>query len=128
MVPGSPPAPHACSTCFTPLPPGTDRCPRCGTLAGDFRRCEMCGARAEVIRKDQFLFVCAACGKPRVPMDQPGVMRSGRERSVLQKAGEARRDAAVSQVGGIVASGITGFFVLFALFALWLSWTGFATL
>lgn len=105
MSPGA-----VCTTCGTPLPPGTDRCPRCGTLAGDHRRCYGCGARAEVIQRDG-LFVCAACGRPRVPMEGPGIVRSGRERAPLARIGQLKHDANVSRFVSIVGF-VVAFFVL----------------
>lgn len=96
------PLPAACTTCGAPLAPGTDRCTRCGTLHGDHRRCYGCGAKAEVIPKDGFVFVCAACGRPRVPMEQPGIPRSGRELEPLARAGLARKDVAIATTLGIV--------------------------
>ncbi len=99
-----------CSTCGTPLPPGSDRCPRCGTLAGDHRRCYGCGARAEVVQRDG-LFVCAACGRPRVPMEGAGIVRSGRERAPLARIAQLKHDANVSRFVSIVGF-VVAFFVL----------------
>src|SRR5438067_10912563 len=112
MVPGVPGAPvygPPCPTCGTPLPLGADRCPRCGAVHGAHRQCELCGARAEVIHKGGAIFVCAACGRPRIPMERAGVVKSGRERPLLMRAGEHRRDAAVSNVAGIVGTTIATF-------------------
>jgi hypothetical protein len=124
MTPGTPPV-YACTTCREPLPPGTDRCLRCGALSGDFRRCYGCGARAEVIRKDSGVFVCAACGRPRVPIEKPGFAPSGNERPALERAGTAARDATISRVGGVMAFVVAALIVLTALLPLFLGWTGF---
>lgn len=84
------------------MPPGTDRCGRCGSLHGDFRRCPGCGAKAEVIRKGGMIFVCAACGRPRIPTEQP-IARSGAEREPLAKADADLKSAAIAFSLGIVA-------------------------
>jgi hypothetical protein len=84
------------------MPPGTDRCGRCGTLHGEHRRCYGCGAKAEVIRKSGFLFVCSACGRPRVPLEQP-VQRTGSEREPLARAEADGKSAIIAFSLGIVA-------------------------
>ena len=123
MNPGLPA--YACTTCREPLPAGTDRCPRCGALSGDFRKCYGCGARAEVIRKDGGMFVCAACGRPRVPLEKPGFFPSGNERPALERAGSANKDATISKIGGIMALVVAGLVAVIALLPLFLSWTAF---
>lgn len=98
--------PTVCSTCAAPLPPGSDRCTRCGTLHGAFRTCPHCHARAEVIQKDGLLFVCAACGKPRVPVEKP-IERTGGEARALAEATSARGDwlfGNVAAIGALVPS------------------------
>jgi hypothetical protein len=124
MTPGTPPV-YACTTCREPLPAGTDRCPRCGALSGDFRRCYGCGARAEVIQKDGGMFVCAACGRPRVPVEKPGFAPSGNERPALERAGLSARDGTISKVGGIMAFVVAALIGLTALLPLFLGWTAF---
>jgi len=107
------------------MAPGSDRCGRCGTLHGDFRRCYGCGAKAEVIRKGGMLFVCSACGRPRVPMEQP-VQRTGAEREPLARAEADQKSSviafAMSIVGFIIAAialsiGLIAFLVDFGLIA-----------
>ncbi|MBI2393769.1 MAG: hypothetical protein HYV09_29630 [Deltaproteobacteria bacterium] len=98
----APPIPPNCSACGAPLPAGTDRCARCGALHGDHRRCAGCGAKAEVIRKGGLIFVCAACGRPRVPAEQP-FPRSGREREALAKADADLKSSVMATALGIVA-------------------------
>jgi hypothetical protein len=83
------------------MPPGTDRCGRCGSLHGEWRRCYGCGAKAEVIRKGGMLFVCSACGRPRVPVEQP-VQRSGMEREALARAEADNKSSVVATGLGIV--------------------------
>ncbi len=83
------------------MPPGTDRCGRCGTLHGAFRQCYGCGARAEVIRKGGMLFVCSACGRPRVPVEQP-IARSGGEREALARAEADQKSSVVAFALGVV--------------------------
>jgi hypothetical protein len=61
------------------------------------------------------IFVCAACGRPRIPMERAGVVKSGRERPILVRAGEHRRDAAVSNVAGIVGISIAAFIALISM-------------
>ncbi len=39
-----------------------------------------------MIAKGDMLYVCAACGRPRVPMEQPAITRSFKERDALAKA------------------------------------------
>lgn len=106
--PVSPAAPQNCSTCGAPLPPGTDRCGRCGSLHGEWRRCPGCNAKAEVIRKGGLLYVCAACGRPRIPFEQP-VARSGGEREALAKADADLRSSTMASGLGIVAFVIAAF-------------------
>lgn len=98
----APPIPTVCTTCGAPMPPGSDRCGRCGTLHGDWRRCYGCGARAEVIRKDGNLFVCAACGRPRVPVEQP-IARSGGEREALARAEADHKSSVIAFSLSVVA-------------------------
>jgi hypothetical protein len=102
------PTPSVCTTCGAPMPPGTDRCGRCGTLHGDWRRCYGCGARAEVIRKDSMLFVCSACGRPRVPTEQP-IARSGGEREALARAEADHKSSAIAfglSIAGFIIAAI----------------------
>ncbi|MEO7093431.1 MAG: hypothetical protein ABI175_09280 [Polyangiales bacterium] len=124
MTPGAPPV-YACTTCREPLPAGSDRCARCGALSGDFRRCYGCGARAEVIQKDGGMFVCAACGRPRVPVEKPGFAPSGNERPALERAARSHRDAIISRVGGIMAFVVAAILAVTALLPLFLGWTAF---
>ena len=121
----SPPIPTTCTTCAAPMPPGTDRCARCGTLHGEFRRCYGCGAKAEVIRKGGMLYVCSACGRPRVPVEQP-IQRTGVEREPLARAESDNRSSvfafALSIVAFVVAAlamgiGLIAFLVDFGLIA-----------
>ncbi len=97
-----PPLPTACTTCTAPLPAGSDRCTRCGTLHGEFRVCPHCRAKAEVIPKSGLIFVCAACGKPRVPVEKP-VTRTYAEAATLAQATDARGDWLLASVAGIAA-------------------------
>ena len=114
------PAPplSSCTVCGAPIASGSDRCGRCGAVFGDFRRCDGCGARAEVVHKGGMVYVCAACGRPRVPMERPGIVRSGRERPALLRAGDYRRDAALSKVVGVTGGSIAALLVLGALLML----------
>ena len=48
-------------------------------------------------------------------MERAGVVKSGRERPILMRAGEHRRDAAVSNVAGIVGITIAAFMALVSL-------------
>lgn len=98
----TPPAAANCPVCGAAVAPGTDRCGRCGTLSGEHRVCYGCGARAEVIERAG-VWTCAACGRPRVPMEKPGVPRSGRERPVLAKVEHAHKRAIVAKGLGIAA-------------------------
>jgi predicted RNA-binding Zn-ribbon protein involved in translation (DUF1610 family) len=98
----TPPPAATCPVCGAAIVPGTDRCGRCGTLSGEHRVCYGCGARAEVIEKAG-VWTCAACGRPRVPMEKPGVPRSGRERAVLAKVEQAHKRAIVAKGLGIAA-------------------------
>lgn len=119
----APPVPVACTTCGAPLPAGSDRCARCGTLHGEHRRCPGCGAKAEVISKGGMLFVCAACGRPRVPMEQPGIVRSFREREALGRADGALRDSLLGNVLGIIGVVIAAFVAVGAVLAFALDFT-----
>ncbi len=111
--------PSTCTTCGAPLPTGSDRCGRCGTLHGEHRRCSGCGAKAEVIAKGGLRYVCAACGRPRVPIEQPGVIRSGAEREPLARAEADLKNATLATALGIVAAVSAGLVVMGALLA-WL--------
>lgn len=92
--------PAVCPVCTAPLAPGQDRCGRCGALSGEHRTCPGCGARAEIVDKGG-LWLCAACGRPRVPMEKPGIPRSGRERSVLAQVEQAHKRSIVLNGAGI---------------------------
>jgi UPF0716 family protein affecting phage T7 exclusion len=48
---------------------------------------------------------CRVCGGPRVPVDDPGVVRSGREIPVLQRVQRERMRAAAWRTGGGVVLG-----------------------
>jgi hypothetical protein len=95
--------PTVCPVCTAPLAPGQDRCGRCGALSGEHRVCPGCGARAEVIGKGG-IWVCAACGRPRVPMEKPGIPRSGRERSTLARVEQAHKRSIVLTGAGIAVA------------------------
>jgi len=121
----APPVPTTCSTCGAPMPPGTDRCGRCGTLHGEFRRCYGCGAKAEVIRKGGMLFVCSACGRPRIPVEQP-IQRTGGEREALARADADNKSSVIafglSMAGFVIAAivmavGLLAFLIDFGLIA-----------
>ncbi|MGZ3420569.1 MAG: hypothetical protein ACXWUG_07640 [Polyangiales bacterium] len=86
-------------------------------MHGEHRRCPGCGAKAEVISKGGMLFVCAACGRPRVPMEQSGIPRSGREREALARAEADLRDGMLATVLGIIAFVIATFLLTGALFS-----------
>jgi hypothetical protein len=103
----APPTP--CHVCAAPLPANSDRCSRCGALHAEFRRCEGCGALAEVVSKGGSLYVCAACGRPRIPLEV-AITRSHGERSALNEVGERRMRAALwTGVGAAsIALGIGG--------------------
>ena len=58
-------------------------------------------------------------------MERPGVVKSGRERPYLVRAGEHRRDAAVSNVAGIVAITIAAFMAMISLFWIFAFGLGF---
>ncbi len=98
----TPPPAATCPVCGAAVAPGTDRCGRCGALSGEHRVCYGCGARAEVVEKGG-VWTCAACGRPRVPMEKPGVARSGRERAVLASVEQAHKRSIVTKGLGIAA-------------------------
>ena len=76
------------------LPVAHEKCPHCGTIA--------------VIEPSSTLrMVCGVCGKARVPIDDPKVVRTFAEKDALVRASTAR-NAAVAWTGASVAAGSFG--------------------
>jgi len=93
-----------CRVCGTRLAEGSLHCTHCGATYGEGNRCPHCRSVTEVEADDTLRFRCRVCGGPRVPVDDPGVVRSGREVKPLARAQRARRRAAAWRVGaGLVA-------------------------
>jgi hypothetical protein len=78
------------------------------------------------VSKGGLSFVCAACGRPRVPLEQP-VPRSGADRPALAEAERAQKDALFANVLGIVGSVLAGV-VLLSTLGSWLLGFGFVAL
>lgn len=93
-----------CRVCGTELAPGSLHCTHCGATYGESNRCPHCRSVTEVEPSSALRFRCRVCGGPRVPVDDRGVVRSGREIKLLSSAQRARRRAAAWRVGaGLVA-------------------------
>lgn len=93
-----------CRVCGTPLPDGSLHCTHCGATFGESNRCPHCRSVTEVEPAGVLRFRCRVCGGPRVPVDDPEVVRSGREIKLLSSAQQARRRGAAWRVGaGLVA-------------------------
>ncbi len=97
---GAPGPGDTCRVCSSPLEPGSGRCLGCGAAYGEQNRCPHCRAVADVEPDGTLRFRCRVCGGPRVPLDAPDVVRSGRETHLLARAQRARTRANVWRIGG----------------------------
>jgi hypothetical protein len=110
-------SPTSCPACAKALPAGATRCPNCGLVLDEHKRCPHCHAVAEVEPSEDARFVCAVCGGVRIPIDGPAVPRSSEQLELLKKATVARSARAIWSV---VAS-IVGAFGVFSVLVLWLA-------
>lgn len=99
-----PPPGGQCRVCSAQLAQGSLHCTHCGATYGESNRCPHCRSVTEVEPSGALRFRCRVCGGPRVPVDDPDVVRSGREIKLLSSAQQARRRSAAWRVGaGLVA-------------------------
>lgn len=107
---GEPGPSGTCRVCGSKLD-GSLRCRQCGAAYGEANRCPHCKSVADVEPHDKLRFRCRVCGGPRVPLDDPDVVRTGREQPMLARAQRARMKAAAWKVG----AGSVGAFGLLSL-------------
>lgn len=111
---GEPGPGGTCRVCSAELD-GSGRCRRCGAAYGEANRCPHCRSVADVEPHDTLRFRCRVCGGPRVPLDDPEIVRTGREQPMLARARRAQLRASAWKVG---AGTVAGFGALSALVAL----------
>lgn len=92
-----------CRVCGRSLQ-GKSKCDYCGATYGEANRCPHCRAIADVEPSDAYRFRCRVCGGARVPVDDPAVVRTGREVPALQRAVSARRKSKLLRIGGAGAA------------------------
>ncbi len=102
---GEPGPGGVCRVCGEKLD-ASQRCKRCGAAYGEANRCPHCKSVADVEPHDKLRFRCRVCGGPRVPLDDPEVVRSGRELPMLARAQRARAKAAAFKIGGATVGGL----------------------
>lgn len=107
---GEPGPGGTCRVCGSKLDQSM-RCRQCGAAYGEGNRCPHCRSVADVEPHDTLRFRCRVCGGPRVPLDDPDVVRTGREQPLLGQAKRARARAAGWKVGAGVA-GASGLLAL----------------
>ncbi|EYF04422.1 zinc ribbon domain-containing protein [Chondromyces apiculatus] len=105
-----------CGACGADVPPGADRCPRCGT-SQHMDLCPHCGATSGVTADAELRFRCDVCGGPRIPPSPRGA-RSGSEVPALRKAQEAVSGRSRGRAGAVAGGILLGADVLFLI--LWL--------
>jgi hypothetical protein len=106
-----------CRVCGASLGAGA-RCGTCGAAYGEANRCPHCRAVTDVEPHAGLGFRCRVCGGPRVPVDDPTTLRSGREIRLLA---QVRRDdvrASLFRAGGAVLFASFGLSLLVTLFVL----------
>ena len=107
-----------CRVCGAPLSPDSNVCARCGAAWGEGNRCPHCRTVSDVEPHPRLRFRCRVCGGPRVPLDDPGVRRSGREIRLLEQARRAFLRSSLFRAGGAVLLGSFGLSLLVTLFVL----------
>ena len=95
-----PAAGRKCRVCGSNLPERMLRCAACGAVHGENYRCPHCKAGADLETAGKDRFRCAACGGPRIFLDSPDLVASGRELPALQRAERARIKGALLRVLG----------------------------
>ena len=110
----------SCRACGADVPPGAERCPRCGTTQrADV--CPHCGGTAGVTRDSELRFRCDICGGPRVPPSPRGA-RSGQELPAVKRAQAALAGRSRWRAATVAGGLLLGFDVL--LLSLFLLITG----
>ncbi len=116
-IAGDPGPGGSCRVCSSKLDESL-RCRQCGAAYGEGNRCPHCRAVADVEEHAKLRFRCRVCGGPRVPLDDPEVVRTGRERPLLAQAERARMRAAAWKVGAGSVGAFGAFSLLIALIVL----------
>lgn len=74
-------------------------------VPGKHERCPHCGAITFLERSSRLRYKCGVCGKARVPVDDPKIVRTHDEKESLVRASTARNaHAAWSAVGGVAGA------------------------
>ncbi len=71
---------------------------------GSHEVCPFCRSTALVVPSRRLRYVCAVCGRARVPVDDPALRRSGREVQALDDATRAERTAQLWRGLGVLAA------------------------
>ncbi len=121
---GEPGPGDTCRVCSSKLD-GSLRCRQCGAAYGEANRCPHCKSIADVEPHGKLRFRCRVCGGPRVPLDAPDVVRTGREIAALSAAQKARVKSAAWKVGGVSSAGFGMVSLLVALLVLGVASPGF---
>ena len=112
---GEPGPGGTCRVCGSKLREGTLECGTCGAVYGEANRCPHCRSVAGIEPHKKLRHRCRVCGAPRVPVEDPEVVRSGREIPLLEKA---QRDRMKSTAWRLGAGVVAGFGLLSLLIAL----------
>jgi hypothetical protein len=121
---GQPGPGGSCRVCGATLE-GSLRCRQCGAAYGEVNRCPHCRSVADLEPHGTLRFRCRVCGGPRVPLEAPDAVRTGREQPLLAVAQSARMRAAAFKVGSASAGGFGLLSLLIALVVLGLASPGF---
>lgn len=128
-----PAAGRKCRVCGSSLRERMLRCAACGAVHGENYRCPHCKAGADLEAAGDDRFRCAACGGPRIFLDSPDLLASGREVLALQRAERARIKGALLSILGwslLAAGGLAlfGAVVTLSLLSLGAAWSAIVAL
>ena len=104
--------------CGSALPDRMLRCGACGAVHGENYRCPHCKAGADLEATGADRFRCKACGGPRIFLDTPDLIASGREVPALERAERARLKGALLRLlafAALTAGGLALFGVIAAI-------------
>ncbi len=110
VLSGAPAPGPSCRVCGGALTESL-RCRQCGAAFGEANRCPHCRSVTDVEPHDALRQRCRVCGGARVPLDDPKIVRSGREIPVLARAQRAHVRRALWRV----SAGVVGGFGLLSL-------------
>lgn len=85
-------------------PEPADTAPAARPGPGAHEVCPFCSSTALVVPSRRLRFVCAVCGRARVPIDDPALRRTGREVDALEEATRAERSSQLWRGFGIIVA------------------------